>query len=97
MPRGNRYKGIVWGDPPPRRSGQRGVWVERLKPLIKRPGHWAKVLTFDFHTQAQDAADNLKRRNVDIPNPQDDWTFMAREKDLYAIYHGKKGARARIR
>lgn len=30
-------------DPPARKPGARGVWKERLEPLLDDPGHWYKV------------------------------------------------------
>lgn len=76
-------------------------WASVLAPLVKHPERWALVREFDTAKQAMDAQSNLHRRLVNIPQPNDEWSFAARGCELYACYRGRKklqrSSSARIR
>jgi|SRR6516164_5513123 len=75
---------------PPRRYGDEGKWIHRLKPLLQRPGVWALVHTSENPLQATKLQANLHMRKVYIPEPRHHWEFAARGCEVYAIYRGKK-------
>ena len=81
---------LEWRDPPPARSHVKGAWSDILTPLLKRPGQWAMIYEARSARQAQQRASNLTARLVSIPRPNDDWTFISRENEVFAIYRGKK-------
>jgi len=78
------------GDVPPPRVGGEGRWANQLLPLLKKPNVWAKVWTFDNSEQAYKLQSNLHRRQVQIPEPEHVWEFVARGCEVYAIYRGRK-------
>lgn len=71
-------------------KGNATDWWSRLKflTLAKNRGRWALVRTMETPEQAYHAQDNLSRRKVSFPNPDDDWSFAARGTEVYAIYRG---------
>ena len=47
--------------------GKTGIWIERLRPLLERPGVWAKVHQTDESQQASNAAAAIRRGSVILP------------------------------
>jgi hypothetical protein len=89
---GDRVGEIKFVDePPPREAGRKGVWEDILKPLLDNPGIWGHIRECESVDQATDTVQNLNQRKVRIPQPQDNWEFVARDSDIYGIYHGKLG------
>lgn len=91
---------IVWEDPPEPKNGHKGVWVERLGPLTKRPGKWARVQERKSSSAAYSAATLIKTgRNgkARMRRPLGQWEACVRSVDgkfyVYARYLGpeKKG------
>jgi hypothetical protein len=77
--------------PPP---GSQGRWVNRLLPLLDRPGVWALVNTCKNPKEAYKLQANLMSRQVFIPEPDHVWNFAARGCEVYGVYRGRKrGAR----
>ena len=76
---------------PPRvtQAGQ-GHWMEILAPLLKVPfkAKWCLIRTFPSRVSATSAQKNLTQRRVNIPEPDHNWSFSARDNELYAIYRG---------
>lgn len=83
--------------PPPKRSANRGIWVDRIEPLCAHPGRWALIFTAETVEQAQNAVDNLNRRRVRIPRPDHNWGFVSRDLEVYAEYRGPGRKRASVR
>lgn len=77
-------------DPPPRGSQSGGRWLETLTPLLKHKGRWAMVKEFDSPEAAHDAQSNLTSGRIKIPQPDHDWSFSARQCELFAIYRGPR-------
>jgi len=65
-------------------------WVNRLLPLLDRPGVWALVHTADNPEQANKVQSNLHQRQVYIPEPDHVWQFAARGCQVYGVYRGRK-------
>jgi hypothetical protein len=87
---------VDWREPPPKGKGGHGKWEATLKPLVRHPGRWAMIFRAKTPLQAQQTRENLNQRKVNIPLPDDDWGFAAREQEVFAIYRGKaKNARVR--
>lgn len=89
---------VEFMDPPPKRKGQHGYWEEVLAPLVKNPGRWARIDIAKSLEKAEATTSNLQRRLVAIPQPDHDWSFVSREREVYAIYRGKgvrRGKRVR--
>lgn len=91
---------IVWEDPPEPATGRKGVWFERLSPLMEKPGEWARVLDTLFARTAYGTVTVIKQgksgtRSMNRPPGQ--WEACARKVDgkfyVYARYLGpeKKG------
>lgn len=84
---------VLWKDPP--RQGQ-GVWLERLKPLMRRPGQWALVYETKSARTAHNVRSDLKARRYRMPDGV--WEFKARKTaeggEVYARYVGKEDATA---
>lgn len=82
---------IVWEDPPAPKRGHNGMWVERLAPLVERPGEWARVKGPTSESNARATANNLKDRKIKIPDGK--WEVVARHVDgkgyVWARYLGK--------
>ena len=77
-----------WVDAPPELlRGKPRAWVERLRPLMKRPGEWAMVGS--HHCTA---AASLKIGRYAVPEGR--WEFTSRKNgvprraDIYARYLG---------
>lgn len=86
---------VVFQDPPAPQRHQRGRWVEILNEVLKRPNRWALIHTAETASQAQGAVSNLNQRVVHIPRPDDEWQFLSRDNEVYAIYRGKSRASVR--
>lgn len=85
---------IIVKDPPPPRRGGAGVWSSILMEVVRLRGKYCMVKEFDSPEQTQAAQKNLSGRKVQIPYPDHDWTFAARDCELFAIYRGpKRGGR----
>lgn len=87
-------EGVVWEEPPQnnRMTYYPGVWLERLAPLKKHPGQWARLGLWPSRGSATSIQQRLKNRKVQIPDGQ--WEFIVRKLDgqgigLYARYIGK--------
>ncbi len=78
------YK-VVWEDLPPK-SRHKGVWTERLAPVMDRPGQWARVALYSGSGQAASVVSSLNKRAVKVPTGK--WEFAARRKAVYAKYVG---------
>lgn len=96
-PKARNTAGVVFldGDPPPPTERQNGRWQVLLAPLVKNPSVWAQIAVADTVEQASDMVYNLRSRKVKIPQPKDDWEFLARECHVYAIYRGTGNASVR--
>jgi hypothetical protein len=80
--------GLVWEDPPntrpfgDRRYKPRTVWIERLSPLLERPGTWARVLECPNVHSAGGAAGQIRRASrgvrANIVIPAGRWEATAR-------------------
>lgn len=88
---------IIWETPPPKssRNSQSDTWVDRLSPLVEKPGEWARVWEGAVST-ARSYTTSLRSRKFPIPNPGDSWSFVSRSLDtdktrgrLYACYVGE--------
>lgn len=90
---------IEWIDPPAQKAID---WMERLAPLVERPGEWAVVARKAKPSTAYSTANNLRHGLVRIPDGV--WEFQAatdpetREGVVRACYVGpakaaKKGKR----
>lgn len=75
--------------PLPTASG-RGAWLERLQPLTEQRGRWAQVYEATTPRRANGLVQNLKRRRVTIPLPEQEWSFASRGPIVYARYEGRK-------
>ena len=79
--------GVVWEEPPLPRT--KGIWLERLAPLVEHPGEWARVHETSSQI-ARNTAGNLTRGVLMTPPGQ--WEFAARTVDgkgrVYARYLG---------
>jgi hypothetical protein len=84
-----------WRDPPPKGKGGRGRWEQILMPLVRNPGRWAMIFRARTVQQAMDTRDNLHKRRVMIPCPDEEWSFTSRKHEVFAIYRGKSNARVR--
>jgi hypothetical protein len=79
-----------WEDPPPRTSGApRGVWIERLRPLMEHPNRWAIVAVKPNAGTAAVLAHALATR---YKIPPGRWEFVSRtingEHRVYGRYLG---------
>lgn len=74
----------------PPKTGGGTSWVQRLTPLLKRPGIWARIFVADNPELASNHQSNLSRRAVRIPEPDHEWSFAARGCEVYAVYRGTK-------
>ncbi len=54
----------------------RGVWNDRLRPLMAEPGRWARVR--DYGTWAGAAVPASRLRTGKINRPPGDWEFAGR-------------------
>lgn len=84
---------LVWEEPPEASSPIKGSeWVDRLKPLMDKPGEWARVAEFDRPNYASGLATRLRRRPHWRPEGQ--WEFRgstdskAGTSRMYARYIG---------
>ncbi len=82
---------IRWEDPPdPAGSGRRGVWIERLTPLMEHPKRWAVVATRPVANPARVLTHDLKVGRFQMPPGR--WEFLSRTVDgecrVYARYLG---------
>ena len=79
---------IVWEEPPPRerKGGHPRVWLERLAPLVERPGEWARILDAETAKRATSTATNLRLGKVKVPPGE--WEFAARGQRVYARFLG---------
>lgn len=64
---------VTFENPPSVRRGRptgtkNGVWVERLTPLVRRPGRWARVHETHTWRGAIEAARNIRQGRVVIPD-----------------------------
>ena len=87
---GDILKGLVWESP---RSLPRARWEERLAPCTQRPDTWARVHTIKKATVARATVTALKKRRLQIPNPEGGWLFTTEslpsgEWGIYACYLG---------
>lgn len=90
MARNRSIPEIEFVDRPPPRGEAGRDWYQRLEPLLKRPGQWARIFELETPAKAQSAQSNLSRRKVSIPEPEKVWEFAARGCSVYAIYRGGK-------
>ena len=65
-------QGITWEDPPPMAKRGKGIWAERLAPLMKRKGKWGKL----DGEWARTTVYNLKNNEWIIPDGR--WEFAHR-------------------
>jgi len=65
---------VLWEDPI---SMGPGVWIERLEPLMKRPGKWAMVYEANTARTAYNIRTELVNRRYRIPDGV--WEFKARK------------------
>lgn len=74
---------IIWKDPP---RSRRGVWIERLTPLLEHPNRWAVVAT----VKSSATAHQLRKGMHQLPNGK--WEFRhhatAEGNEIYARYLG---------
>ena len=72
-------------------AGSRTSWRSRLKPLVARPGQWARVMEYGRAAYANSAAQRC--RSDESKLPPGEWEFAARTVDehhyLYARYLGE--------
>ncbi len=77
--------------PPPVKRGREPVWVKKLRPLVEHPGQWFIVKA---GPGSHSTANNLRRRQVNIPHPDHEWEFVARSEEgvakVYARYLGER-------
>lgn len=81
---------IVWEKPPSQQRQRKGVWVERLQPLMENPGEWARVYEGSLGT-ARSTSNSLRSGKTQIPDG--DWEFVSRKIDddtggIWAVYWG---------
>lgn len=81
---------IEWREPPPRGAYSGTSWVVRLTPLLKRPQQWAMVKECESPELASATQQNLNQRKVNIPEPDHEWSFVARGCEVFAVYRGVK-------
>ena len=86
--------GIVWEDPRPQ-DPNRSHWVDKLAPLLERPGQWARVHEV-AHSSAWVIANQLRKGEKPVPAGR--WEFAARGNEdnpkrgyVYARYLGPEG------
>lgn len=78
---------------PTRTKKTSGMWMERLTPLMERPGAWARAATLRNQSSAGSAAHWLNRRLIKIPPGR--WEFVSRtitqgEYAVFARYLGSE-------
>lgn len=90
-------KPIIKERPPRKASGNQGKWLDILSPIMKAPyrAKWCLIMEFDSAISATSAQKNLSQRKVIIPEPDHDWSFSARDNELYGIYRGPFSKRKR--
>jgi hypothetical protein len=81
---------IVWEDPGPPARGPALAWDSRLRPLMERPGEWARVREAP-RSQQGGIISQLKSRRFRYPAGR--WEFTTRRIDearisVYARYLG---------
>lgn len=87
---------VLW-EAPPESRGSHGIWAERLKILIPKPGRWAIVQHYDRSRGAEFSAGNLRRQARNNKLPPGLWEFTSRVNhdkggsDLYARWLGVPG------
>jgi hypothetical protein len=81
----------------PARGSARRAWYSLLEPCLKNPNRWARIHVADNPDQAANAASNLNKRNIRIPNPEHDWSFASRGMEVYANYRGGPKRRGSVR
>lgn len=74
---------------PPKSRTRTGAWKERLGPLVESPGDWFRVFEAKTSNYAGTAVSQLRKRQYNIPQPEDEWEFTARGNKVYARYIGK--------
>lgn len=89
--------GVQWREPGPAERLNKGKWERILEPLLSRPGQWAMIATRETPAKATSQASNLQGRTVIIPRPDDDWTFVSRGVEVFAIYRKKAKSEASVR
>lgn len=81
---------IEFMDPPPPKRGGRNMWRENLKPLIDRPGEWARVRRAPSRAVAQSTVSHFRSNRATLPPGR--WEFACRVSetgaDVYAKYLG---------
>ena len=82
---------IVWEKPPSQQRQRKGVWVDRLQPLMENPGEWARVYEGSLGT-ARSTSNSLRSGKTQIPDG--DWEFVSRKIDedtggIWAVYWGE--------
>jgi hypothetical protein len=90
MARKGAYRVRFVDELPPASGTNRGVWLERLAPLIEQPDRWAQVYEAETPKRANGLVANLTRRRVAIPHPEHAWSFASRGPVVYARYDGPK-------
>jgi hypothetical protein len=93
MPRKGAYRVRFVDELPPASGTNRGVWLERLAPLVEQPNRWAQVYETETPKRANGLVANLTRRRVTIPHPEHGWSFASRGPIIYARYNGPKRRR----
>lgn len=76
---------IRFEDPP--KLARRGIWMERLSPLLDHPDRWAVVFE-GKHSTVCVAVHRLRRRHK-ISYPDGRWDFRASQGKVYAKYLGE--------
>jgi|307.fasta_scaffold00339_17 hypothetical protein len=75
-------------------------WKDRLEPVYRNPGYWARINTADTPEKAMSQQGNLTSRKVSIPDPEGDWDFASRGCEVFAKYNGtykRKAPSGRVR
>lgn len=75
---------IEFRDPPPKYG--RGVWIERLAPLLEHEGRWAVVLKGGKPPTVASNTSNLRKGRYQIPPGR--WEFRAVDDEIFARYLG---------
>ena len=66
---------VIWEDPPEVTADN--SWVEKLRPLMERPGEWARFDGFTCLEDARNTASDLLFAR--IRRPKGVWNFRTRE------------------
>jgi len=80
---------VEWRDPPDLRH-RPGVWIDRLSPVMKRPGKWAMFWTCSTVEEAGVLSRQLRNRKRAIPPGKWLFTYGAADQggEVFAMYVG---------